>query len=88
MTRKAWTTDSQREWLEGRLAAFQEAQHTKTTASVFFPQSIKAFKEEWPAEVPTEKEIADAGSVEKARANKNKALDTVCHFPSYLSIGR
>jgi hypothetical protein len=77
MTRKAWTTDPQKEWLEARLAAFREAQHAKTTATVFFPQKQKAFKEEWPVEPPTEQEIADAGSTEKATSIKNKAIDTV-----------
>jgi hypothetical protein len=81
MTRKPWTTDQQKEWLEARLATFREAQHAKTTATVFFPQNQKAFKEEWPVEPPTEKEIVDAGSIEKATANKNKALDTVGGVP-------
>jgi hypothetical protein len=87
MTRKAWTTEPQREWLEARLAAFREAQHAKTTASVFFPQSQKAFKEEWPVEPPTNEEIADAGSIEKATANKNKTLNTVSNPLTYLSTG-
>jgi hypothetical protein len=85
MTRKAWTTDPQKAWLESRLAAFPEAQQKKTTMTVFFPQTQKAFKEEWPVEPPTDKEIADAGSIEKARANKNKALDTVSNQLTYLS---
>jgi hypothetical protein len=77
MTRKPWTTDPQRQWLESRIPAFREAQHAKTTATVFFPQNQKEFKEEWPVEPPTEKEIADAGSIQKATANKNKAMDIV-----------
>ena len=85
MTRKAWTTNTQKEWLEARLAAFREAQNAKTTATVFFPQNQKAFKEKWPIEPLTEKEIADAGSIEKATANKNKALDSVSNKQTYLS---
>lgn len=78
MTRKAWTTNTQRDWLEVRLAAFREAQQTKTTATEFFPLTQKAFKEEWPVEDPTDKEIADAGgSIEKAKAIKTKALNSV-----------
>lgn len=84
MTRRTWTTDSQREWLEAKLATFREAQHTKSTASAFFPQTYKAFKDLWPVEEPTQQEISEAGSVEKAKINKTKALNTVCHLPSYL----
>jgi hypothetical protein len=81
MTRKPWTTNPQREWLEERLGAFRDAQHAKTTATVFFPSTQKAFKEEWPVEPPSEKEIADAGSIQKATAKKNKALDVVGNIP-------
>ena len=78
MTRKAWTTNAQRDWLEVRLAAFHEAQKTKKTATEFFPLTQRAFKEEWPVEDPTNEEIADAGgSIEKAKAIKSKALNTV-----------
>jgi hypothetical protein len=78
MTRKAWTTEAQRGWLEARLAAFREAQHTKKTTSVFFPQTQKAFKDEWPLDPPTNEELAEAnGSMEKATADKNKALNSV-----------
>lgn len=45
--------------------------------TVFFPQTQKEFKGEWPVEPLTEKEIADTGSIQKAMANKNKALDIV-----------
>jgi hypothetical protein len=77
MTRKAWTTEPQKRWLEARLAAFREAQHAKTTASVFFPQTLKAFKEQWPAvDTPTE-EVAGTGSIQTAAAKMNKALNNV-----------
>jgi hypothetical protein len=88
MTRKAWTTEPQREWLEARLAAFREAQHTKTTSTTFFPQTQKSFKDDWPVEPPTNEEITDAGgSIEKATANKNKALNSVSNRLMYLSTG-
>ena len=87
MTHKAWTTHPQREWLEHRLAAFRDAQHVKTTASVFFPQAQQAFKKGWPIELPTEEEIVDAGSIEKATANKNKALNTISNRLTYLLTG-
>lgn len=76
MTRKAWTTEPQKRWLEARLAAFREAQHAKTTATVFFPQTLKAFKEKWPVDPPTE-EVAGADSIEMATAKMNKALNNV-----------
>jgi hypothetical protein len=77
MTRKAWTTEPQKRWLETRLAAFREAQHSKTTATVFFPQTLKAFKEQWPVDPPTEEEVAGAGSSQMAAAKINKALNNV-----------
>jgi hypothetical protein len=86
MTRKAWTTEPQREWLETRLAAFREAQQTKTTTTIFFPQTQMAFKIDWPVEAPSNEEITDAsGSIEKATAIKNKALNTVSNRILYLS---
>lgn len=54
------------------------------TMSAFFPQIHKAFKDQWPVEEPTEEEISEAGSVEKARINKTKALNIVCRLLSYL----
>lgn len=78
MTCKAWTTEPQRVWLEGRLATFREAQHAKKTTAVFFPQTQKAFKEMWPLEPPTDEELEKVGgSIEKAIADKNKALNSV-----------
>lgn len=77
MTRKSWATEPQKEWLEGKIAAFREAQQNKTAAKIFFPETVKAWKEQWPAEPPTEEEITDAGSLEKARAVKNKKADVV-----------
>ena len=87
MTRKAWTTDPQREWLERWLAAFHDAQHAKTTVSIFFPQTQQAFKKGWPVELLTEEEIVDSGSIKKATANKNKALNTVSNQLTYLLTG-
>lgn len=83
MTRKAWTTEPQRKWLESQLATFRDAQQARTTATVFFPQSQKAFKDLWPVEQATEEEIAEAGSSEKAMVNKNKALNSVSNQLTY-----
>jgi hypothetical protein len=86
MTRKAWTTEPQRGWLEARLAQFREAQHTKTTTTIFFPQTQMGFKNQWPLEPPTNEELAKAsGSIEKATADKNKALNIVSNQLTYLS---
>jgi len=84
MPRKAWTTELQREWLEARLADFREAQEDKTTSKLFFPKTFNAWKEQWPASPPTEQEITDAGSLEKARSIKNKKQDAVCEPLTYL----
>jgi hypothetical protein len=81
MTRKAWTTEPQKRWLEGQLAAFREAQHAKTTATVFFPQTLKAFKEQWPVDPPTE--VAGADSIEMTAAKMNKALNNVSKQLTY-----
>lgn len=78
MTRKAWTTDLQKEWLEARLATFREAQAQKTVMKQFFPEILKAWKEEWPIPPPTVEEISEAGSLQKAKAVKTKSQETVC----------
>lgn len=87
MTRKAWTTEPQREWLEARLSLFREAQQAKTTATIFLPRIQKEFKDKWPVEPPTKEDIPEAGSIEKATANKNKALNSVSNRITYVSTG-
>jgi hypothetical protein len=77
MTRKAWTTDLQKEWLEARLAAFRDAQAQKIVMKKFFPEILKAWKEEWPIPLPTDEEITSAGSLDKAKAAKTKKEESV-----------
>jgi hypothetical protein len=72
---------------EARLSTFREAQQGKTTTTVFFPQTQKDFKEKWPVEAPTKEEITEAGSIEKATVNKNKALNMVSNQITYLENG-
>ena len=86
MPQKPWTTEPQREWLESMLANFQEAQHNKTTAKTFFPQALKAWKEQWPDAPPTTEEIADADSFKKAISVRNKKLDAVRELLTYLAV--
>lgn len=69
--------DLQKEWLEARLAAFREAQGQKTVMKQFFPEILKAWKEEWPIPLPTVEEISEAGSLQKAKAIKTKSQETV-----------
>ena len=90
MTRKTWTTDPQREWLEARLAEFREAQQTKTSTTIFFPQTQKRFKDKWPRALePTDEEIAEAdGSIEKAIGNKSKLLNNVSIKSSNVRVTR
>ena len=57
------------------------------TAKTFFPQTVKAWKEQWPIEAPTVEEITNAGSLEKARSVKNKKLDAVRELLTYLLVG-
>ena len=86
MTRKAWTTEPQRKWLETQLSLFREAQQAKNTATIL-TQIQKEFKDGWPVEPPTKEDIAEAGSIEKATANKNKALNSVSNWITYMSTG-
>jgi len=85
MTRKAWTTDLQKEWLEARLGAFREAQAQKTVMKQFFPEILKAWKEEWPIPPPTDEEVAEVGSLEKAKAVKIKSQETVHDLLNWYS---
>ena len=70
MTRKAWTTDSQEEWLK--------AHQDKTLAKEFFPLVIKEFREQWPVPPLTSEETAAGPTVEQATKNKRNKYDQVC----------
>jgi len=80
MTRKAWMTDPQKEWLEARLPAFREAQHQRTLMKTFVSVTFNTWKEAWPIEPPTEEEVTEDGSVEKAIAVKAKTQESVCRL--------
>ncbi|KDR76585.1 hypothetical protein GALMADRAFT_66873 [Galerina marginata CBS 339.88] len=75
MTRRKWTTPEQGDWLKEQLSAFVEAQTTKTTATTFFPQVIKDWRQKWPTEAPTAKEIADAPNLDAAIKQKKDKED-------------
>jgi hypothetical protein len=88
MGKRRWTTTDQRRWLEERIPAFVKAQDDKTTSSIFFPETHKAWQEEWPVESPTEQEIKDTkGDEAKALAIKTKAIEDVrVHRRHYSAI--
>jgi hypothetical protein len=78
MGKRRWTTTDQRKWLEARIPAFVKAQDDKTTSTVFFPETHKAWQKEWPTEPPTEQEVKDAkGDAQKALAIKTKTTEDV-----------
>ena len=78
MGKRRWTTTDQRKWLEALIPAFIKAQDDKTTSSIFFPETHKAWQDRWPTESPTEQEIKDAkGDEVKALTIKTKATEDV-----------
>ena len=85
MTQKAWTVDLQKKWLEAQLSTFCEAQAQKTVMKQFFPKILKAWKEEWPIPLPTDEEVAEVGSLEKAKAVKIKSQKMVCDLLNWYS---
>ena len=78
MTRKAWTTDSQEEWLKARIEPFLKAHQNKTLSKEFFPIVVKEFREKWPLPPLTSEEIASGPTVEQATKNKRNKYDQVC----------
>jgi hypothetical protein len=68
MTKKKWAMKEQEEWLEERMAAFVQAQQTKTTGQ-FFTSVYDAWHEKYPSANPSDKQLASAnGDMTKARA--------------------
>jgi hypothetical protein len=78
MTRKAWTTDSQEEWLKARIEPFLKAHQNKTLSKEFFPLIVKEFREQWPVPPLTSEETAAGPTVEQATKNKRNKYDQVC----------
>jgi hypothetical protein len=76
MTRKQWTTKSQREWLLDRFPQFVQARESGTTAKNFFPKVFTEWRDAFPIDAPTPKELAKAvnmtDAVKKKRAKKYK----------------
>jgi hypothetical protein len=78
MGKRHWTTTDQQKWLEARIPAFVKAQDDKTTSTVFFPKTHKAWQNEWPTEPLTEQEVKDVkGDAQKALVIKTKMMEDV-----------
>ena len=81
MTWQKWTTTEQEDWLKGQIAAFIETQVNKTTASAFFPETLKDWRKAWPTPEPTPEEAATLkipGEVtKKKRAKDNEVSQLV-----------
>lgn len=77
MTRKAWTTDSQEEWLKARIEPFLKAHQNKTLSKEFFPLVVKEFREQWPVPALTSEETAAGPTVEQAVKKKRHKYDQV-----------
>jgi hypothetical protein len=77
MTRSKWTTKDQEAWLEERKPAFLVANQKRCTAREYFPLVTKEFRDKWPVPPVTEKETADAGSLEMAIRVKKDKYDKV-----------
>jgi hypothetical protein len=77
MGKKAWTTDSQRTWLEAEIPGFLEAQQSKGVA-LFLKELSNRWEAKWPTPSPTEEEIKKSKGVEeKAEATKRKFTENV-----------
>ena len=80
MTRQAWTTLEQRDWLKSWIPRFLEAQENKTT-STFWPELYRSWEDKFPVQDPTANEVNAAGGTEKARKAKKQAMQKVIHLP-------
>ena len=76
MTRHAWTTDDQKEWLESQKAAFITAKQKGSAAMKEFYQGVfEKFREKWPVTGVTDDEITTAGTTELAAKIKREKYD-------------
>jgi len=79
MTRHAWTTDAQKEWLESQKSDFIAAKQKGFTAmKEFYSGVFEKFREKWPVAPVTDDEITAAGTAELAAKNKRERYDKVC----------
>lgn len=82
MTCATWTTESQCEWLEKILPEWRNAQEGDASKD-FRAQVLLDWKQEFPLEPPTAKELEKAGGDEnKARQTKGKKMNHVRGFSS------
>jgi len=79
MTRHAWTTDDQKEWLESQKAAFVAAKQKGGAAMKEFYRGVfKKFQEKWPIAAITDDEITVAGTTELAAKIRREKYDKAC----------
>ncbi|KAF8171333.1 hypothetical protein BJ912DRAFT_1066197 [Pholiota molesta] len=83
MTRQHWTTKSQRQWLLDKFPEFVKARESGTTAKKFFPKVFTEWRDAFPIDAPTPKELAEAvnmsDAVKKKRAEKYKQIKAWFH---------
>ncbi|KAM6492907.1 hypothetical protein JOM56_011041 [Amanita muscaria] len=76
MTKKQWTTATQRTWMLNHLPVYLKAKEEKSTCD-FFLSHWKLFMEQWPVEAPSAEEIQQAdGKDDLALAKKKKAAES------------
>ncbi|KIL56673.1 hypothetical protein M378DRAFT_88983 [Amanita muscaria Koide BX008] len=75
MTKKQWTTEAQRTWLQAKIPSYLKAKDDKVTRD-FLNTTWDEFIAEFPASTPTADEVAKAdGNLDAAKAEDTKDIN-------------